>query len=140
MTFLPKCWVCLKILERIGLHYGGVSCDACRVFFRRMVVKKEAAICKSKGYCLVPNADGLTCGPCRYETSNHNPMDVKSFCYRAGMCPERVKEDMKSEREANSPSKSMDHEQNREEMNKTKQEYKYLSYRHNKVGTWYGTI
>ena len=48
MTGLSKCWVCLKSLERIGLNYGGVSCDACRVFFRRMVLKKEEVICRNK--------------------------------------------------------------------------------------------
>ena len=64
------------------------------------------------------------------------------------MWPERVKEDLKSEAvqpvlwsylhaissdeinnetEANTPSKSMDNEQSREQMNETKQEYKYLA-------------
>ena len=77
------------------------------------------------------------------------------------MWPERVKEDMKSETvqnvllrdlhafsadeinketEACSPSKSMDNEQNREQMNETKQEYRYFSYRHKKFGDVYGTI
>ena len=77
------------------------------------------------------------------------------------MWPERVKEDFKSETvqhylwsyfhafsfdeiyngtEANTTSKSMDNEQNREEMNETKQEYEYFSYRHKKFGDVYGTI
>jgi hypothetical protein len=49
-------------------------------------------------------------------------------------------DEINKETEASSPSKSMDNEQNREQMNKTKQEYRYFSYRHKKFGDVYGTI
>ena len=83
------------------------------------------------------------------------------MCCRVGMLPERVKEDLKSgtvqnilwrdlqafssdeinkTSEAKTPSKSMDNEQNREDINETKQDTRYFSYSHKKFGDVYDTI
>ena len=51
MPLTLLCHVCNHILECERNNYGGQSCDACRAFFRRMVVKQFIYLCQENGIC-----------------------------------------------------------------------------------------
>ena len=62
-----ECHVCGKCLDRLHINYGGISCEGCRVFFRRhCLTKRHQNGCKEKN-CQVPNEFGTTCAFCRFD-------------------------------------------------------------------------
>ncbi|GMT01085.1 hypothetical protein PENTCL1PPCAC_30674, partial [Pristionchus entomophagus] len=62
-----------------GKHYGALSCDGCKGFFRRSVRKKHNYSCRNKNDCIVDKHHRNTCRRCRYE-----------MCIRRGMKTEAV--------------------------------------------------
>lgn len=50
-----------------GKHYGVLSCDGCRGFFKRSVRKDMHYICKEGGRCIVDTARRNQCQACRYK-------------------------------------------------------------------------
>ncbi|ETN75971.1 zinc finger, C4 type [Necator americanus] len=74
-----------------GKHYGAVSCDGCKGFFRRTVRKRHAYSCRFNRNCVVDKAQRNTCRSCRFEE-----------CMRRGM----KKEAVQNERDRIRPSGS----------------------------------
>ncbi|CAD6184743.1 unnamed protein product [Caenorhabditis auriculariae] len=62
-----------------GKHYGAISCDGCKGFFRRTVRKKHNYMCRFGHGCTVDKAQRNTCRKCRYD-----------LCLRKGMRREAV--------------------------------------------------
>ena len=53
LTPSQECHACGESTERNRLHYGGITCDSCRTFFRRATIKKKKDMCKKDGRCEV---------------------------------------------------------------------------------------
>ncbi|CAJ0584454.1 unnamed protein product, partial [Mesorhabditis spiculigera] len=64
-----------------GKHYGAISCDGCKGFFRRTVRKRHNYSCRFKRMCIVDKDHRNTCRRCRYDV-----------CMRMGMKTEAVQE------------------------------------------------
>ena len=60
--------LCLVCGDRAsGKHYGVMSCDGCRGFFKRSVRRNMQYSCKENGRCLVDVARRNQCQACRYQ-------------------------------------------------------------------------
>uniref|UniRef100_A0A914ZX65 NR LBD domain-containing protein n=2 Tax=Parascaris univalens TaxID=6257 RepID=A0A914ZX65_PARUN len=62
-----------------GKHYGAISCDGCKGFFRRTVRKRHAYVCRFEHACVVDKDHRNTCRRCRFDQ-----------CLRSGMKREAV--------------------------------------------------
>ena len=60
----PMCSVCSIRGVTTGLHYGAVTCYACRAFFRRCPDRKRTPRCKYQSMCPV-NESEKQCVGCR---------------------------------------------------------------------------
>jgi len=59
----PPCEVCGG--NASGLHYGVNSCEACKGFFRRYIIRNEEYRCAKGGNCKVVNKNRENCSGCR---------------------------------------------------------------------------
>lgn len=59
----PPCSVCGG--KASGLHYGVNSCEACKGFFRRFILRNEEYKCAKDGNCKVVNKNRENCSGCR---------------------------------------------------------------------------
>jgi hypothetical protein len=55
------------MLDKPRIHYGGISCNACRHFFRRVTNEGEEKRCKWNGMRPVDQYEPRMCQACRYE-------------------------------------------------------------------------
>ncbi|PAV67177.1 hypothetical protein WR25_25017 isoform A [Diploscapter pachys] len=62
-----------------GKHYGAMSCDGCKGFFRRTVRKRHNYVCRFGHNCVVDKAQRNTCRKCRFD-----------LCLKRGMKKEAV--------------------------------------------------
>eukprot|EP00092_Neocalanus_flemingeri_P027141 GFUD01029433.1.p1 GENE.GFUD01029433.1~~GFUD01029433.1.p1 ORF type:complete len:660 (+),score=109.72 GFUD01029433.1:54-1982(+) len=82
-----ECSIC-RLTEKLGKHYGAITCYSCRAFFRRAQDRKRAPRCKFEDKCAVDQSVKKQCPKCRYQK-----------CISAGMQPELVlNEEEKNER------------------------------------------
>jgi hypothetical protein len=70
--FLPPCMVCTG--KASGYHFGAITCEACKVFFRRSLAEMYVYTCKNGDDCEILPKRRKTCSACR----------VKK-CYTVGM-------------------------------------------------------
>ncbi|KAL7076738.1 hypothetical protein ACQ4LE_003964, partial [Meloidogyne hapla] len=71
------CSVCNDIAT--GFHYGTPSCNGCKTFFRRTVMKKQVFQCQFDGNCPVDKNVRCACRHCRFKK-----------CLEAGMSKESI--------------------------------------------------
>lgn len=71
------CLICSD--KATGKHYGSVSCDGCKGFFRRTIRKKHNYVCRFSSSCVVDKNQRNSCRRCRFEK-----------CLINGMRPEAV--------------------------------------------------
>ncbi|TKR93294.1 hypothetical protein L596_007777 [Steinernema carpocapsae] len=57
-----------------GRHYGAVSCDGCKGFFRRTIRKRHQYVCRFSHDCIVDKDHRNTCRRCRYDKCVKNGM------------------------------------------------------------------
>uniref|UniRef100_A0A915LLU4 Nuclear receptor domain-containing protein n=1 Tax=Meloidogyne javanica TaxID=6303 RepID=A0A915LLU4_MELJA len=69
------CSVCNDVAT--GYHYGTPSCNGCKTFFRRTVMKKQVFQCQFDGNCPVDKNVRCACRHCRFKK-----------CLEAGMSKE----------------------------------------------------
>ncbi|XP_055995795.1 vitamin D3 receptor-like isoform X2 [Ostrea edulis] len=60
---LPPCRVCSG--KASGIHYGVNSCEACKGFFRRYLLRKEPYKCNHGGNCEITDRHRGNCSACR---------------------------------------------------------------------------
>ncbi|CAG5131892.1 unnamed protein product [Candidula unifasciata] len=61
---LPPCRVCGD--QAAGFHYGVNTCEACKGFFRRSLVRDGQYECIGTGKCLIDASRRKSCPKCRY--------------------------------------------------------------------------
>lgn len=59
----PPCSICGG--KASGLHYGVNSCEACKGFFRRFIIRNEEYKCAKGGNCKIVNKNRENCSGCR---------------------------------------------------------------------------
>lgn len=74
---LPQCRVCKD--ESSGLHYGVITCEACKSFFRR-ASRKSLPECQFGGNCSLLPGKRANCASCRWHR-----------CLTVGMSKSRIK-------------------------------------------------
>lgn len=62
LTF-PPCVICSG--KATGSHYGAITCEACKGFFRRYLQKREEYKCTRGGRCEIINRNRGNCSGCR---------------------------------------------------------------------------
>nr|CAD2192935.1 unnamed protein product [Meloidogyne enterolobii] len=71
------CTVCGDIST--GLHYGVVSCNGCKTFFRRTVMIGRKFVCRKDGNCCFDKKDRCACRACRFRICVEAGMDEKAI-------------------------------------------------------------
>ncbi|XP_072176570.1 nuclear hormone receptor family member nhr-91-like [Diadema setosum] len=77
---LMLCSICSD--KATGLHYGIITCEGCKGFFKRTVQNKRVYTCVGNGHCEVTKAQRNRCQFCRFQK-----------CLQMGMMLEAVRED-----------------------------------------------
>ncbi|KAL4659929.1 progesterone receptor-like [Arapaima gigas] len=85
-SVLPQkvCFICGD--EASGYHYGVLSCESCKVFFRRAFKGHQKYLCAGRNDCIVDKIRRKNCSACRLRK-----------CYQAGMRPGDQKLNKKSQ-------------------------------------------
>ncbi|NP_001343721.1 Nuclear hormone receptor family member nhr-64 [Caenorhabditis elegans] len=73
-----------------GKHYGAMSCDGCKGFFRRTIRKRHSYVCRFGEKCQVDKAKRNSCRKCRFDV-----------CLRKGMRRDAVQTERDRIRPAN---------------------------------------
>lgn len=74
----PPCAVCTG--KSSGLHYGCYTCEACKNFFRRYLLRSGGFNCKKNNNCTIANRSRGNCSGCRLKK-----------CLAVGMSKEKSK-------------------------------------------------
>ncbi|KAH7637214.1 hormone receptor 4-like [Dermatophagoides farinae] len=75
--------ICMICEDRAtGLHYGIITCEGCKGFFKRTVQNKRVYTCVADGQCLITKQQRNRCQYCRFQK-----------CLRQGMVLAAVRED-----------------------------------------------
>lgn len=74
----PPCVVCSG--KSSGLHYGCYTCEACKNFFRRYLLRSGGFVCKKNNNCVISNRSRGNCSGCRLKK-----------CLDVGMSKEKSK-------------------------------------------------
>lgn len=75
-----KCMICDD--KATGLHYGIITCEGCKGFFKRTVQNKRVYVCVAEGQCAITKQQRNRCQYCRFQK-----------CLRQGMVLAAVRED-----------------------------------------------
>ncbi|WKY00631.1 hypothetical protein Q1695_015004 [Nippostrongylus brasiliensis] len=67
------CLVCQDIST--GYHYGVPSCNGCKTFFRRTIMKNQNFVCQYDGKCPVDKSIRCACRHCRFQKCLQVGMD-----------------------------------------------------------------
>uniref|UniRef100_A0A915DV99 Nuclear receptor domain-containing protein n=1 Tax=Ditylenchus dipsaci TaxID=166011 RepID=A0A915DV99_9BILA len=59
------CQVCTD--KSTGYHYGTPSCNGCKTFFRRTIMKKQTFVCQYDGNCVIDKSVRCACRHCRFK-------------------------------------------------------------------------
>ncbi|XP_052809193.1 uncharacterized protein LOC128237642 [Mya arenaria] len=78
MLRYPPCAVCSG--KSSGMHYGCYTCEACKNFFRRYLLRSDGFQCKKNNKCEVLNRSRGNCSGCRLKK-----------CLEVGMAKEKSK-------------------------------------------------
>ncbi|KAK3727656.1 hypothetical protein RRG08_032615 [Elysia crispata] len=62
---LPPCKICGE--PAAGFHYGVNTCEACKGFFRRSLLRRDGYTCLGSGNCPIGTNRRKSCPKCRYD-------------------------------------------------------------------------
>nr|CAD2206083.1 unnamed protein product [Meloidogyne enterolobii] len=71
------CTVCGDIAT--GVHYGVVSCNGCKTFFRRTVMTGRKFVCRKDGNCSFDKKNRCACRACRFRICVEAGMDESAI-------------------------------------------------------------
>lgn len=71
-----KCTVCGD--SSSGLHFGAITCEGCKGFFRRSAREGQNFICQQDGNCEINLKTRNGCRYCRFKRCLENKMSIKS--------------------------------------------------------------
>uniref|UniRef100_A0A158R4N5 Nuclear Hormone Receptor family n=1 Tax=Syphacia muris TaxID=451379 RepID=A0A158R4N5_9BILA len=71
------CSVCQDVST--GYHYGVPSCNGCKTFFRRTIMKKQKFTCQFDGKCSVDKSIRCACRYCRFKKCLEVGMDQSAI-------------------------------------------------------------
>ncbi|CAI5451612.1 unnamed protein product [Caenorhabditis angaria] len=71
------CLICLD--DATGYHYGVPSCNGCKTFFRRTIMKNKKYICQFENNCPVDKSIRCACRFCRFEKCLQVGMDKNAL-------------------------------------------------------------
>jgi len=57
----------LFLFLKLGKHYGAISCDGCKGFFRRSVRKNPVYECRHQNNCTIDKDKRNQCRHCRWK-------------------------------------------------------------------------
>lgn len=66
-----------------GKHYGVMSCDGCRGFFKRSIRRSLDYVCKENGKCIVDVARRNQCQACRFKKCLEVKMNKDGKIYKS---------------------------------------------------------
>lgn len=73
---LPPCKICSG--EATGYHFGVITCEACKAFYRRALVQKRTPKCKKYGNCRILPNQSKNCSACRLNLCKEAGMSVNA--------------------------------------------------------------
>lgn len=117
---VPKiCAVCAD--KSTGMHFGAMTCEGCKGFFRRSIQKKGNFVCLFEGNCTINKVTRKHCQACRYQA-----------CMAVGMKSELVmtEQEVNEKRELikrNREKRLQQHQQKMDEEEKKQQQQRKLS-------------
>ncbi|CAF4274305.1 unnamed protein product [Rotaria socialis] len=89
LTFpFGACRVCSD--SATGIHYGIATCEGCKGFFKRSILRKEKYRCYFDNACLINVANRNRCKACRFRQCTNQGMSVDGV--KMGRIPKLVKE------------------------------------------------
>ncbi|CAF3575137.1 unnamed protein product [Rotaria sp. Silwood1] len=89
LTFpFGACRVCSD--SATGIHYGIATCEGCKGFFKRSILRKEKYRCYFDNSCLVNVTNRNRCKACRFQRCIDKGMSVDGV--KMGRIPKLVKE------------------------------------------------
>ncbi|KAI1701092.1 ligand-binding domain of nuclear hormone receptor domain-containing protein [Ditylenchus destructor] len=71
-AIITDCLICGD--RATGKHYGSISCDGCKGFFRRTIRKRHTYVCRFNKQCTVDKDHRNTCRKCRFDKCVDNGM------------------------------------------------------------------
>jgi hypothetical protein len=71
------CLVCNDVST--GYHYNTPSCNGCKTFFRRTIMKKQNFVCQYDGKCIIDKSIRCACRHCRFQKCLSVGMDPKAI-------------------------------------------------------------
>ncbi|CAF0892663.1 unnamed protein product [Didymodactylos carnosus] len=83
-----RCRVCLD--KATGAHYGVPTCEGCKGFFKRSILRKEKYRCYFGDSCIINLDNRNRCKSCRFRKCMNEGMSVNGV--RMGRIPKLVKE------------------------------------------------
>ncbi|CAF0868497.1 unnamed protein product [Brachionus calyciflorus] len=82
-----QCKVCSD--KATGIHYGTSSCEGCKGFFKRSILKHKKYVCRGQKNCRIYPKQRKKCKYCRWNLSIKAGMSLK--CVRMGRIPNHMK-------------------------------------------------
>ncbi|CAF0911850.1 unnamed protein product [Brachionus calyciflorus] len=82
-----KCKVCSD--EATGIHYGICTCEGCKGFFKRSILKHKRYVCRAQKNCRIYPKQRKKCKYCRWNACIKAGMSLK--CVRMGRIPNSMK-------------------------------------------------
>ncbi|VDO28266.1 unnamed protein product [Heligmosomoides polygyrus] len=70
-----------------GYHYGLLTCESCKGFFKRTVQNKKSYQCAASSNCPVDKAGRKRCPRCRFAKCLQQGMKIEgNFCWKCQNC------------------------------------------------------
>ncbi|CAF1244366.1 unnamed protein product, partial [Adineta steineri] len=95
-----QCRVCTD--KATGAHYGVPTCEGCKGFFKRSILRKEKYRCYFGDGCVINTDNRNRCKSCRFQKCLKEGMSVEGV--RMGRIPKLVKEKALAEHRLSSSS------------------------------------
>ncbi|CAF1435496.1 unnamed protein product, partial [Didymodactylos carnosus] len=97
-----RCCVCQD--KATGVHYGIATCEGCKGFFKRSILRQEKYRCFFGNTCVFNGETRNRCKSCRFKKCIAEGMSMEAV--KMGRIPKRIKEKALKEQEVNFESEN----------------------------------